>query len=415
MKLSSICQGVVCLILSAVSIPCGYAQYRVHEWTDFEKGQLPESAILIGDDPQSVQVADLSKVPNPPPGFRSPEAASQTGRMGLHLRYPGHDPGVSMTRMAGIIVGDVLDRDTLGANGRALVQADLYLPPGAPVSNLAVLATEPPNPALKPKSLPQVTGRFYRFGLSGAKRNVYFSLVGSMLREADTGFVSVIPVPGWHRVSIVFEGQNNVRCFIDGREPSFSPIMTDELRRVNVGVVLVDNGPKPLEAYVDNLSIQISLDAPVWPSSPYAAGWRVPPGKVAPEAIAAAAQAAVLTPAPSTVLDTRKWLEPGAAWQTAQQVRKPMLLYFYAPGIPGTMKVDGFLSSDPRAAAFLDQHICARIDVNQLQGGAIAEQYAIFKVPTFLVFSPDGKSNVKAIYRPSNSWDDLQKQLALPR
>ncbi len=400
------------LIVASLSFaqgPHARAQYEVHQWASFEDGRFPENAVTIGADPgNTVQVVDLSTVQGMPAEFRNQESTRETGRYGLKLTSSG--TGGHYT--TGLAVGAILDRDKLGKNGRAIYQADFFLPSGdGELPSLAVLAMEPPRSADEPlaPTVRSVDKPYYRFGMTLGK-SLYFSRFIPKEQTPpyytkDTPLLEELPLPGWHRFAIVFDGPNHIRCYIDGRETRFSPLPMPDLRKLVVGVMLADN-QRAYDAYIDNLSIQVSHDAPTLPESPYASGWRIPPG---PATLRARALAAAVA-APKHDI---RWLQPTEAWEKAKGSQTPMLLYFYAPGMPGTAIMEELFSTNSSAKALLDRCVCTRVDANQLQGGLIAKQYEVFKYPTVLIINPDAKSFSRGTLGADGSWDSLARQLEL--
>jgi hypothetical protein len=285
------------------------------------------------------------------------------------------------------------------------VEADRY-------PSLAVMAMEPPKDVIN-NHVDSIKGSFYRFGITKGDR-VYFSQVKpgeatATVFEQDNNLLKAIPAPGWHRFAIVCEGADTIRCYVDGREAAFSPLKDNSMKEVMVGMLLADS-EKSYTAFADNLSIQISDEAPALPASPYDEGW----GKAAGSS-SKAQTAGVMTAAPTAKVTTElaaDWLPPVQAWQKAQSDKKGMLLYFYAPGVTRVETVNQLLASDPAAKAYMAKHACARVDVNQLEGGSIAKKYNIFKVPTFLVISPDAQQFKKATPTASDTWAQIEGQLA---
>ncbi len=383
------------------------AQYEVFQWASFEDGLFPENAVAIGANPaQTVQVVDLSTVQGMPAGFRSAEAVRETGRYGLKIVSTGKGPAYT----TGLAVGAILDRDKLGKKGRAIYQADFYLPPGeGQLPSLAVLAMEPPRADGEPSGgiVKTVEKPYYRFGLTKGT-SLYFSRfiprdTKPPFYTKDTPLLQELPLPGWHRFAIVFDGPNHIRCYIDGRETRFSPLEQPSFRKLMVGVMLADN-ERAYDAYVDNLSIQLSQEAPQLPDSPFVVGWKIPPGPAAMRT-----QAMVDAGMPSA-RDPR-WIDPLAAWETAQRSKRPMLLYFFAPGLPSTMSMENIFAQSPQAKSYLDQCVCARVDANQLRGGLISKQYQVFKYPAIIVMSPDAKASVRASLSTDGTWEGLAAQL----
>jgi hypothetical protein len=405
------------LILAAGSL--AFAQYQVREWASFEDQKLPPKRILFGVAPtQSISVLDLTKVSPQPLALTSAESTSEIGNYAMMMKAYGLD-GQTKAWTSAIAIGDVLDRNNLTPNSRALFQADFFFPADGPLPNLAVLAIEPP-PDVAPGQ-PQTGGakikKFYRFGIAVNER-LYFSLVNpaSATGTADLYFhdlelMQQIPRSSWHRFAIVCQGPDLLRCYVDGREASFSPIKDTSLQKVVVGAMLADRN-KSYDAYVDNLSIQLSDVAPDLPASPFDGGWPIAAG---PSKRAIQAGVDVARKAPSQVSPVRDdiaWRQPVDAWTKARRENTPLFLYFFAPGLDRNGPIETAFSANPSARSFLNQHVCARVDVNQLQGGAVAQQYGIFKVPTLMVIAPDAKTYKKAIPRVSDSWENLEQQLA---
>ena len=405
--------SVIALALTATP---SWAQYTVGGWADFEGNRLPEKRVVIGTHPQrDVSPASLLSLQGMPPAFRSQAASSETGEFALRLH---NEPAASTetTVMTGLVMGDILDRDQLGANGRALFQADIFL--GAKMfPSIAVLAMEPPLDAsgqmLKRMNL--LKGAFYRFGFRRFNEDLYFSAIipgQAIYPSLDKKLVKEIPRAGWHRLAIVLEDSDTIRCYVDGREASFSPVNDARIRKMVVGVVVIEKGTAKYDVFVDNLSIQVSSgDSQLLPESPYSEGWRIPPSKAV--AVASAIGGAPALDSNVLLAADSRWKDPNAAWTEAQTSRKPLLLYFHAPGASDVQKANEWLIRDPAAAKFLNDHVCAKVDVNQLQGGMIASKYEVFKVPTFLVISPDAKAHAKALYRSGDDWANLLRSLAL--
>lgn len=396
-------------LLGALALLAGlttsaFAQYEVREWANFEDGKLPEKVITIGSKwSQRMQVTPHASVTTQPHAFRNPEVGTNVLRLDA---APDHTDAGSW--QLGLAVGEVVDRTKLGPNGRALFQADFYIEGGDSYPSIAVLAMEPPKGAVN-NNVPSIKGSFYRFGITKGDR-LYFSQItpGAELAtrfEQDRDLLAQIPTPGWHRFALVCEGPETIRCFIDGREASFSPLQDTALSSVMVGLLLAENA-SAYTAYADNLSIQISDDAPALPASPYDAGWTLPAG-ASTKAASSGASTARPTANVTTAL-AEEWLPPTQAWAKAQQEKKGLLLYFYAPGVQRVERVNELLASDAGAKAYMARHACARVDVNQLEGGSIAKKYGIFKVPTFLVIAPDA-SDYK-MYSPgaNDTWQKIE-------
>jgi len=372
----------------------GFSQYQVYYWANFENGSLPQDHIPLGVAFQNViGIADYSKLTGMPAEFHSGKAASETGKYGLILRS---DPKIWMT---GLGVGVILNRDQLGARGRALYQADFFVPGGSvPLPSLAVLAMEPPFPGEKiPKSI-------YRFGMTKAFR-MYFSYVIRGTEEAtmykeDRVFSEKMPRPAWHRFAIVFEGPNTIRCYVDGNELSFSPIQEPTLRKLQVGLMLADK-EYSYTCYADNLCIQYTPQDVPLPDSPYLASWEKKPSQP---------QTTIIQP--PTIETAFVWLDPDTAWQQSSVTQSSMLVYFHAPKIADTLRLNQIFETDKKAQDFLRKYILVKVDVNQLQGGMIAQKYRVFKVPTIIIFNPNGTEKLRAIFGKNDTWGTLSAKLS---
>jgi len=386
------------MLVQAVLICSGWAQYQLYRWANFETGKFQDGSVPIGGYfDTSVKVMDLARIPNMPTEFHTGISAHETGQYGLWLKG---DPAIWM---AGLADGVVLDRDKLGMQGRALYQADFYLPPVEQfLPSIAVLAMEP----LPPGGKEPVS--FYRFGLT---KNVflYFSHVvkdelQARIFKQDKTLLTKIPRPGWHRFAIVFEGVSTIRCYIDGQQPSFSPVEESTLRKLQVGIMLAETDAT-YDCFVDNLSIQWTPEDAPLPDSPYASSWggggvtQVQSTPQIPQAMASSQRPATL-----------EWLEPNTGWERSKSSNTQMLVYFMAPRIPSTLKLDSLMQSSAEAQAFLGKCVPVKIDVNQLQGGHLAKKFRIFKVPTMVLLDPKGNETGRAIFRSTDDWNTFSAQ-----
>jgi len=381
------------------------AQYAIHEWTHFEDATLGKNFSLIGGNPETaMRVVDVNTVGGVPPEFRTGDAAREIGRYCLEL-----DASPANGGPVGIAVGDLIDRDKLGPNARALFQADFFIPKDQEVPSLAVLAMAPPDDSagVRPKSI-KTPGKFYRFGLTQGSQGTtpYFSYVTPEKATAktyrhDPQVFGLLPRPGWRRFAMMISGKN-IFCYFDGRGTNFSPVEEVNLRQLLVGVALADS-KRTYKCYVDNISIQVSEEAAPVPDSPYR-GWTIPPGE-------AMLRSGSLVGSEG-VRDLR-WLDAEAAWGKAQKERKPMMLFFYVPGMPNCDRINDMFKNVPGAATMLDTHACARIDVNQLRGGTVAKQYGIYKIPALLTISPDAQKYKRYLPAKSDDWFAIEKQVKL--
>ena len=394
---------VIILLIILIFIP-GFpakAQYQVYQWENFETKSFTKETIIIGMK-EKISLVDYNQIPNMPPGFRHPEV----GRWGLAIkgerlpddirnRTTGND-----NYLSGICYNLVLERDKIGATGRALFQADFYLPPaGERPPNVAVLAMSPLSPGdTIPKSI-------YRFGIGGSTR-LYFSHVlkdseSATIMLEDKELFQKIPRPGWHRFSIVFEGKENIRCYVDGHETSFSPVKNTSMKTLQLGILLAEFY-YDYYCFVDNPSIQWTPEDVPLPDSPYASTWGDLGGL--PQQ---------MKENPLMNASSISWVDPDQGWQEAVRDKKPLLVYFQAPKVQATQTLNTFFETEPTARSFLTKHILVKIDVNQLQGGRLAGKFRIFKVPTVILLNSSGVEIRRATLGKNDTWADFSQKLGI--
>lgn len=389
------------------------AQYQVTDWASFEEGGFPKNGKLFGLEPSKfVSVIEYSKMPGMPPQFSNPKIAKEIGRYGMLLKGTGGKEDPANPHLIGLTIGGIVDRDQLGANGRTIYQCDFFVPTVDRLPAIAVMASDAT--AVGPDGGP-IT--FYRFGFH-MKERLYFSFVtnysyGKNIKQeavpvyqSDKSMFASIPKPGWHRMAVVFEGSSRIRCFVDGRETSFSPLEEPKLRKLAIGIM---HTSREGDSIIDNLSIQTTTDANVMPVSPYSDGWTI----VAGSKDKASGQVSQVAPvALAAPVHEDMWVDQGVAWTTAQQQKKPLFICFYAPGVAACEEVNKILGTDPGATSLLKRCVCTRIDVNQLQGGLAARQYNVFKVPTLFLISPDAKTYKRTTFRKGSTWAQVAAELS---
>lgn len=396
----------------ALGTPAVMAQYQVYAWYNFDNGRLDDTALPIGNDVANrALVMPYSRVPGAPLGLADQTSELETGPAGLMLKSTaGATAGYYAIGMASNVI---LQRSRLGKTGRALFQADFYVPPAPqPAPSLAVLAMAPLE---KGKNKPST---FYRFGIA-ANRDVYFSLwvpgeAEAKIYKYDRSLLQKLPRGAWHRFAIVCEGEQTIRCYVDGRETNFSPLQDNTLQNLQVGVMLADKN-NDYNAFVDNLSIQWTHEDVPLPDSPWA--WTWPDGPPRPTVRGLTALGGgdespypTATSTPNAASSAVGWTDPATGWKNSQAQQKPMLAYFLAPRLESTRQMEQLMQSGP-ARSFLSRHSCVKVDVNQLQGGKYAEQFNIFKVPTLIMFNLQGQEIARAIYNKGDTWQSIEAKL----
>jgi len=378
---------LACVLIAAIGAATAGAQFQIHHWASFEDGAIPADAVSIAPSRSStLRVADMNTLPGMPPAFRSPEAIRENGRFCLMIRTLPQEE-----MLTGMGTGVVLQRDLLGASGRALFQADFFVPaPGERSTTMAVLA-------MVPDSKPSI---FYRWGIS-KRGHFFFSHVkggaaAATLSLTDEKLFKNMPRPGWHRMSMLFEGSSRIRCYVDGQEASFSPVEDSELRQLQVGIMLAEKNDD-LAICVDNISVQWTMDDSPLPESPYRANW--------PKTSAAAA-----APAPAAK-QAINWLSPEEGNFRAARESKPFFVCFQIPQTRPTQRLENLLADTPAARAYLDRHVPVAVDVNQLQGSTLAKQLNIVQVPSIVICTPEGRETGRIAVSPNDTWESLAPQL----
>src|SRR5690606_1137058 len=147
------------LALIVLAVAPAMAQYRVHDWMNFDDGRLPQRlAFGHSADESTVTVMNLMGG-NVPPILRLGIAQTEIGRGAVRfVPTPDlmHLSAVSTTSM---------ERNRLGVDGRALYQADFFLPaPGTPVPETIALL------AVSAEGTSTTQYRMSRFGIQRGNR-----------------------------------------------------------------------------------------------------------------------------------------------------------------------------------------------------------------------------------------------------
>jgi hypothetical protein len=185
-------------------------------------------------------------------------------------------------------------------------------------------------------------------------------------------------------------GQDQIYCAIDGQMTNFSPITEATHRHLNAGLMVTENpNQQNTMAVIDNLSIQWTPQDVPLPDSP----WQVLDPRIA-----------------ETPLDNGLLWEtnPSRAWNLSSTQSRPLLVLFYAPRINPFQYLLSIYPDNEEAREVLNQFVLLKIDANQLAGGALAERFKIFRLPTLVLLNPDGseKSRIE-ILNGQTKWDDV--------
>ena len=383
---------VVVGLLAAVP---ALAQYRVHTWESFESGDVPQGLIRGHQADATTVFAYNYQSAGTPRMMTSGIASLECADYGVMMKPTGKKLHLSMVSPTS------LDRRQLGAVGKALYQADVYIPEeGVPFPNTALLAVvaEPVEKGFGYK--------MYRFGISEAVKSVYFAYANDSIQKTagapiiyKNQNISELKLkrPGWHRLQMIFVGQQDIYCAIDTAATSFSPIREPSLSVLNAGLMVAGKGDN--SCIVDNLSIQWSFENIPLPDSP----WLLP-----------LANANIpnenLMESGSSVF----WLsDPQKAWKLATAQKRPILIQYHVPRMPTYMHLKAMTPNDEATQNLLNRFVLLKVDVNQLGGGTLAQRYGIVRVPTFMVMGPDGKEMRRlAVTNTQTTWAQVKETLA---
>lgn len=369
----------VMLAAALVAIPGGAAaQYRVFDWLNFNEGKLPPSLSLGHDaSPEVVWPVNLS-ASGMPADILGDVSRTECGPYSLSFTPTAKQAHLS------VLSPLALDRNLLGDTGRALFQADFYVPAeGELAPSMSLLA------AFDEKGEKKAY-RWYRFGTMPEKNIVFFAYLNGTERPEifHTQKMATMELkrPGWNRFQIVFEGRERIFCAVNGQPTTFPPIAESTLRLLNAGVLVTrPTIPEGQEAslrpgIIDNLSIQYTPAAAEFPDSPWIRKQEI---------------AFDLTTGEASLLDPSgglKWHDNTAdAWAASKSSQKPLLIMWYTPRTHPYQYLESIMPKDSATRAMLDKYVLLRVDVNQLNGGFQAQRYNIVRVPTLMVLTPDGR------------------------
>lgn len=354
------------------------AQYRVFDWLNFNDGKIPPS-LSLGHDASPEVVGPVSLTGTGLPG----DVLGEVSRTECAPYSLSFTPTAKQAHLS-VLSPLALDRNLLGETGRALFQADFYVPAEGEVApSMSLLA------AFDEKGEKKAY-RWYRFGTMPDKNIVFFAFVNGTERPEifHTQKIATLDInrPGWNRFQIVFEGRERIFCAVNGKPTTFPPISENTLRLLNAGVLVtrpvVAEGQEATvrPAIMDNLSIQYTPQAAEFPDAPWTRKQEIAFDP-------ATGEASLLDPASGL-----KWHDNTAdAWLAAKSSQKPLLIMWYTPRSNPYQYLEGIMPKDAATRAMLDKYVLLRVDVNQLNGGFQAQRYNIVRVPTLMVLSPDGR------------------------
>ena len=153
--------------------------------------------------------------------------------------------------MTGVGLEGTLYRSRIKSEGRALFEADFYIPAKEQkLPSIAILAMEPLEPG---KTTPR---SFYRFGFTKGTM-LYFSFINptnknNPLFYYEKKMVGLLKRPGWHRILHSFRGTGNHPALVDEKN-RFFPHQGKNPAESATGLLLADTKITPYK--FDNMTI----------------------------------------------------------------------------------------------------------------------------------------------------------------
>jgi len=373
------------------------AQYKVYTWENFENGVYPETLKMYSKaSPSNVRVVAYNSFTRYP-HIREGIARAECGNYGLLFQT---NPSELLLAIAS---NHILDRTRLGKEGKAIVQADFYLPStSANMPCIGLLAAE--GDPIREKVLPA----FYRLGVI-SKDSLYFSYMNGKKSPQPIKYIPEkikdynLKVPGWHRFQMVFQGPDKICCYIDGNQLKFSPVQDADLNNLRMGIMVASKPNKNDYCIIDNLSIQLANENLPLPHSP----WLKPQ-----QGITASSPFTELPSSPAHKKAGLTWFATvGDAVEANQSLKRPYFVMLYSPmaRVHTTLQK---LIIDSAANQVLRPFVLVGMDANQLGGGSLAKHYGVFKLPCFLVLDYYGKEKTRIYYDETMNWNTISQKIS---
>jgi len=387
---------IIILFFSAIST-CIYAQYKIYTWENFENNIFPTTLCMFGDaNPQNVYVAPYSQCPD----YQTVTygtAKTECGSSGMFFKTSSNG------RYLRIVSNNILNRDLLGETRKAIIQSDFYLTPPSPeMIGMALLAAE-----IDPKRTDRISA-YYRLGINRFGQ-IYFSYIDRRIQERplhyekDETNAFKLKMPAWHRFQMAFQGPDKIHCFVDGKEAPFSPVTNLKLKQLRMGIMIAARPGQLGTCITDNLSIQLAEENLPMPGSPWSK-------KVTLTIASPFEDKTVHIPAASN--SNLSWFTsvPQAVHSNAS-LKRAYLVLFYSPFAKSNNALNRMITSDLNAHNYLMQFCLVCIDVNQLHGGLLAQQFGIFKLPCFVILDYRGDEVSRTYFEEGQTWNSVQTQL----
>jgi len=379
-----------CLLVGAIVAgltAAAPAQFNLNTWMNFEGGTLPADVSLMHNaKPQNTRVVEYAALGKP--AIIEGRASAEVGRYGLEMKTD------AASRFLCVMAASTLQRAKLDETGRALFQADIYVDGQSDLGHTMAVVGLGVDPAAKPKAGSHFW-KLYRFGVLGADKAFFSFTDGSpapkIYLHEKLSAIAPAASQGWHRFQFVVEGTKSISCYVDGVRTSYSPIAEATFQTLQPGILVGAPANAPMTVYVDNLSIQWTMDpATPMPASPWMD------------------QQEVEQAAGRLLWET----DYAAAAAKSKESGKPLLVLFYLPGNAAFQELtNNILQNSEEAQSILQPYVPVRVDVNQLSGASLSRQFSIRRVPTLLAIGADGKDHGRVEMLQGERWSSLRPKM----
>jgi len=303
-----------------------------------------------------------------------------------------HDKSKTFYGLGSVVGGPVIDLNNPQFR-YAAIEARIFLdeaPGRSDIANNALIAVDDTG----------ATERYYRFG--HARDSIYFHYFNaSNFTESqyDPELASGLAIPGWHTLTMRFDGPGKIYFYVDGRQTFFSPVEQNDVTRFRMGVLGWDRyESRPIIA--DDFKVMLYSSPP----SGQGSGSVSVPGKTSP--MVPFVRTDTLPAVSSTPLTW--YTDTNRAVQLAQSSGKKFLVFFHLPGHSKTSEMERGVFSDPTTRATLQKFILVKLDgrVNK----PLTERYGVYKYPTLVVIDMQGRIywEYRGVIQPT----DLNRSLA---
>jgi hypothetical protein len=405
------CRSLILFLLIFIFLSyIARGQYQVYTWENFEDGNIsPRMQRFHNANENNCAIVNYNALRKNPvyETIMDGIARTECGNYGILITILPEECKKNPNGVFVSLVSNLaLDRASLYPNGRAIIQMDVFLP--REMNNLptiAVLAVGGEDPSATSKWF------FYRLGILNLNQNIFISCQNLLKSKTPFLYKSEkmeaynLKLPGWHRLQILFEGKENIYCYIDGKKTGFSPQKEPTLAKFRMGMTCTESScSNPRLCILDNLSIQYCMEGDATlPESPWT---RTEDKNVVMNPLSDVSYGADPLDGP-----LRWFLTPQDAVEYNRRKNAPYLVYFHSPSVALSQECNAILDNDAAARDFLRQFVCIRNDINQLGGGTLANQLGVFKVPAFVLLDNQGNKKGIVLYYHASGWNAVAQKL----